>query len=188
PGWAAESSSSGRASTWLVLRNLTPQIDGSTLRTLCMQHGPLTTFHLNLPHGNALVKYSSLEEAGKAQKSLHMCVLGNTTIVAEFASEEEISRYFAQGQASASPVSSWQQPRSGVGSGPHGFPRGSAPGSTSGTGTSVASSGSSGAPALWGLPQYPSGGLWGTAGGEEGRGIASPSPLLPNDLLGNESM
>lgn len=50
----------------------TLQIDGSTLRTLCMQHGPLITFHLNLPHGNAVVCYSSKEEAAKAQKSLHM--------------------------------------------------------------------------------------------------------------------
>lgn len=51
---------------------LRAQIDGSTLRTLCMQHGPLITFHLNLPHGNALVRYSSKEEVMKAQKSLHM--------------------------------------------------------------------------------------------------------------------
>jgi len=48
------------------------QMDGSTLRTLCMQHGPLITFHLNLPHGNAVVCYSSKDEAAKAQKSLHM--------------------------------------------------------------------------------------------------------------------
>ena len=48
------------------------QIDGSTLRTLCMQHGPLITFHLNLTQGNALVRYSSKDEAAKAQKSLHM--------------------------------------------------------------------------------------------------------------------
>lgn len=52
--------------------SLPAQIDGSTLRTLCMQHGPLITFHLNLPHGNALVRYSSKEEVMKAQKSLHM--------------------------------------------------------------------------------------------------------------------
>lgn len=51
-----------------------PQIDGSTLRTLCLQHGPLVTFHLNLTQGNAVVRYSSKEEAAKAQKSLHMCV------------------------------------------------------------------------------------------------------------------
>jgi len=39
-----------------------------------MQHGPLITFHLNLPHGNAVVCYSSKDEAAKAQKSLHMSV------------------------------------------------------------------------------------------------------------------
>lgn len=50
------------------------QIDGSTLRTLCLQHGPLITFHLNLTQGNAVVRYSSKEEAAKAQKSLHMYV------------------------------------------------------------------------------------------------------------------
>jgi hypothetical protein len=53
---------------------LPPQIDGSTLRTLCLQHGPLITFHLNLTQGNAVVRYSSKEEAAKAQKSLHMYV------------------------------------------------------------------------------------------------------------------
>ena len=35
------------------------------------------------------------------------CVLGNTTILAEFASEEEISRFFAQSQ-SLTPSPSWQ--------------------------------------------------------------------------------
>ncbi|KAG8557539.1 hypothetical protein GDO81_016652 [Engystomops pustulosus] len=72
PGSTWSDNSSGRITNWLVLKNLTPQIDGSTLRTLCMQHGPLITFHLNLPHGTALVRYSSKEEVVKAQKSLHM--------------------------------------------------------------------------------------------------------------------
>lgn len=95
--WSTDSSS--RTSSMLVLRNLTPQvnrrtignfafqvrrrfftecfvfqIDGSTLRTLCMQHGPLITFHLNLTQGSAVVRYSSKDEAAKAQKSLHMYV------------------------------------------------------------------------------------------------------------------
>uniref|UniRef100_A0ABI8A3Z2 UBA domain-containing protein n=2 Tax=Felis catus TaxID=9685 RepID=A0ABI8A3Z2_FELCA len=71
-GSAWSTDTSGRTSSWLVLRNLTPQIDGSTLRTLCLQHGPLVTFHLNLTQGNAVVRYSSKEEAAKAQKSLHI--------------------------------------------------------------------------------------------------------------------
>lgn len=53
------------SSSWLVLRNLTPQIDGSTLKTLCIQHGPLHNFHLYLSHGVALVRYSTGEEAAK---------------------------------------------------------------------------------------------------------------------------
>ncbi|KYO31231.1 trinucleotide repeat-containing 6A protein isoform B [Alligator mississippiensis] len=106
-GSAWSTDNSGRTSSWLVLRNLTPQIDGSTLRTLCLQHGPLITFHLNLTQGNAVVRYSSKEEAAKAQKSLHMCVLGNTTILAEFAGEEEVNRFLAQGQP-LPPTSSWQ--------------------------------------------------------------------------------
>lgn len=67
-----------------------PQIDGSTLRTLCMQHGPLQNFHLYLTHGIALCKYSSREEAQKAQTALNNCVLGNTTICAESPSENEV--------------------------------------------------------------------------------------------------
>lgn len=49
-----------------------PQIDGSTLRTICMQHGPLLTFHLNLTQGTALIRYSTKQEAAKAQTALHM--------------------------------------------------------------------------------------------------------------------
>ncbi|KAJ8791716.1 hypothetical protein J1605_020438 [Eschrichtius robustus] len=87
-----------RPSYWLVLHNLTPQIDGSTLRTICMQHGPLLTFHLNLTQGTALIRYSTKQEAAKAQTALHMCVLGNTTILAEFATDDEVSRFLAQAQ------------------------------------------------------------------------------------------
>lgn len=77
-------------STWLLLKNMTAQIDGSTLRTLCMQHGPLQQFQLYLNHGIALCKYSSREEANKAQMALNNCVLGNTTICAESPCESEV--------------------------------------------------------------------------------------------------
>ena len=53
---------SGSVSAWLLLKNLTAQIDGSTLRTLCLQHGPLTNFHplpLHLPHFHFPVDFSS---------------------------------------------------------------------------------------------------------------------------------
>ncbi|XP_078793617.1 trinucleotide repeat-containing gene 6B protein isoform X4 [Oryzias latipes] len=93
------SDGSVRDSCWLVLSNLTPQIDGSTLRTICMQHGPLLTFHLGLTQGTALIRYGSKQEASKARSALHMCVLGNTTILAEFVSEEDVARYIAHSQA-----------------------------------------------------------------------------------------
>lgn len=37
-----------------------------------MQHGPLLTFHLGLTQGSALIRYSSRQEAAKAQGALHM--------------------------------------------------------------------------------------------------------------------
>ncbi|XP_035035756.1 trinucleotide repeat-containing gene 6C protein isoform X3 [Hippoglossus stenolepis] len=193
--WSTDSST--RTSSWLVLRNLTPQIDGSTLRTLCMQHGPLITFHLNLTQGNAVVRYSSKDEAAKAQKSLHMCVLGNTTILAEFAGEEEVNRFFAQGQ-SLGVTTSWQatpgsnQTRmGGTGSGaPH--PIGHSPhwNNNNNGGGGLGSGAKTGGELLWGgVQQYSN--LWGPPSGEEGRIMGSPTPintLLPGDLLSGESM
>uniref|UniRef100_A0A8C7W472 Trinucleotide repeat-containing gene 6C protein n=1 Tax=Oncorhynchus mykiss TaxID=8022 RepID=A0A8C7W472_ONCMY len=192
--WSTDSSN--RASSWLVLRNLTPQIDGSTLRTLCMQHGPLITFHLFLTQGNAVVRYSSKEEAAKAQKSLHMCVLGNTTILAEFAGEEEVNRYFAQGQQQLPPTTSWQpnpgtnQTRMGGGGGSQQHAIGHH-WSSGGGGLGGGAKTGGGGDLLWGgVPQYSS--LWGPPSGDDSRGvIGSPNPintLLPGDLLSGESM
>ncbi|XP_073800812.1 trinucleotide repeat-containing gene 6C protein isoform X9 [Danio rerio] len=192
--WSTDSSS--RSTSWLVLRNLTPQIDGSTLRTLCMQHGPLITFHLNLTQGNAVVRYSSKEEAAKAQKSLHMCVLGNTTILAEFAGEEEVNRFFAQGQ-SLTPTTSWQanpgtnQTRLGGGGTAATHPIGHWNSSSlGGGGAGTGSGGKASNELLWGgVPQYSS--LWGPPSAEDGRVVGSPTPintLLPGDLLSGESM
>ncbi|CAH2037775.1 unnamed protein product, partial [Iphiclides podalirius] len=81
---------SWQASTWLLLKNLTAQIDGSTLKTLCVQHGPLQNFHLYLNQGLALARYSTREEAAKAQMALNNCVLSNTTIFAESPAESEV--------------------------------------------------------------------------------------------------
>ncbi|KAL4657937.1 trinucleotide repeat-containing protein 6C-like, partial [Arapaima gigas] len=204
PGWGGSSYSAGttwssessaRSSSWLVLRNLTPQIDGSTLRTLCLQHGPLITFHLSLTQGNAVVRYSSKEEAAKAQKSLHMCVLGNTTILAEFAGEEEVNRFFAQGQSLTPPATSWQpnqgnnQARPGLsGAGP-------AHSASQWNGSQAKAGGGGGNGAgsdlLWGTAPTQYSSLWGAPGGEEAGLIGSPTPmntLLPGDLLSGESM
>ncbi|KAL4239264.1 Trinucleotide repeat-containing protein 6A protein [Mactra antiquata] len=112
-GWQGSNNGSNWSgsgvSTALLLKNLTPQIDGSTLRTLCMQHGPLQYFYLNLSHFQALVKYCSTEEAVKAQKALNTCLLSNTTIVAEFVSEAEAIRFVEQQNAMPSAPSQWSQ-------------------------------------------------------------------------------
>uniref|UniRef100_A0A182JP22 UBA domain-containing protein n=1 Tax=Anopheles christyi TaxID=43041 RepID=A0A182JP22_9DIPT len=84
------SSANSWSSTWIMLKNLTAQIEGSTLRTLCLQHGPVVNFHLFLNHGIALCKYGTREEAQKAQLALNNCQLGNTTIIAEIPNESEI--------------------------------------------------------------------------------------------------
>lgn len=55
-----------------------------------MQHGPLLAFHVYLHHGIALCKYSSRDEATKAQLALNNCMLGNTTICAEIPTESDV--------------------------------------------------------------------------------------------------
>ncbi|XP_046663317.1 protein Gawky isoform X1 [Homalodisca vitripennis] len=148
----------GANTTWLLLKNLTPQIDGSTLKTLCVQHGPLQNFHLYLNHGIALAKYSTRDEANKAQGALNNCVLSNTTIFAETLGDTEVQSLLAHlGQQ---------------GGGGGGWARGGGKGDTWGTGWPPAASGGT---SLWG-PDPPA---------DPHR--ATPSSLnsfLPGDLLG----
>lgn len=128
---------------------------------------------------------------------VNRCVLGNTTILAEFASEEEISRFFAQGP-SLTPTPTWQslgtsQTRLGSMDSPHAFSnRSDLTPPWSGPGLSGTSSGDLHGTSLWGSPNY-STSLWGSLGGNDTRGLGSPSPLnafLSVDHLGagGESM
>lgn len=114
-------------------------------------------------------------------------MLGNTTILAEFAGEEEVNRFFAQGQSLGANTTSWQanpgtnQNRMGGAAQSHSIGQWS----SSGGGGKA-----SGGDLLWGgVPQYSS--LWGPPSGEDARVIGSPTPintLLPGDLLSGESM
>lgn len=127
---------------------------------------------------------------------LHRCVLGNTTILAEFASEEEISRFFAQGQ-SLTPSPGWQslgssQNRLGSIDGSHSFSNRNDLNHWNGAGLSGTSSGDLHGTSLWGSPNY-STSLWGAPSSSDTRGISSPSPInafLSVDHLGGggESM
>uniref|UniRef100_A0A672ZNS1 TNRC6 PABC binding domain-containing protein n=1 Tax=Sphaeramia orbicularis TaxID=375764 RepID=A0A672ZNS1_9TELE len=172
PAWSDGMAS--RSSCWLLLSNLTPQIDGSTLRTICMQHGPLLT----LPpcQGPGLFCY------------LHFrCVLGNTTILAEFVSEEEVARYFAHSQAGGAEGSSTggvvAETPSAQGPGLGIFSQWSTNGAGEGGSVGGVESGRSG---LWGgmTAGYPSSSLWGAPQMEERHQMDSPAALLPGDLLG----
>ncbi|XP_015177022.1 PREDICTED: trinucleotide repeat-containing gene 6C protein isoform X2 [Polistes dominula] len=172
-------SNSSWVSTWLLLRNLTPQIDGSTLKTLCMQHGPVQDFRLYLNHGIALTKYSSRDEAIKAQGALNNCVLGNTTIFAESPADSEVhtllqqlSHGGGQQQAGGSGAASWGlRPTNKAGPPPD----------TWGGSSSQ----------LWGAPPTTNS-LWSNTGIDTSdQQRATPSSLnsyLPGDLLGGESM
>uniref|UniRef100_A0A8K9XQG7 TNRC6 PABC binding domain-containing protein n=1 Tax=Oncorhynchus mykiss TaxID=8022 RepID=A0A8K9XQG7_ONCMY len=196
-GSAWSDGGTSRGSCWLVLCNLTPQIDGSTLRTICMQHGPLLTFHLGLTQGSALIRYSTPQEAAKAQSALHMCVLGNTTILAKFVSEEEVARYFAHSQAggasgSSGPVSSgWQSLHSTGGcldTTPAQGPGLSMFAQWSSNGAGVAGGVEPSRQGLWGGMGgggYPSSSsMWGSPAIEDPHQMGSPAALLPGDLLG----
>lgn len=178
-------SGNGWGSSWLLLKNLTSQIDGATLRTLCMQHGPLQNLQLYPNHGLALCKYSSREEASKAQQALNNCPLGSSNIGAECPSEADVQTYLQQLGAPAS-VGGGNSSSSIV------------PPSSSGPVTSVAQSSWRQPPRTtggdtWGSGWPPSSGSGGTGGGLwaplDGNTGGTPSNLnsfLPESLLGTE--
>ncbi|KAG8224851.1 hypothetical protein J437_LFUL005454 [Ladona fulva] len=193
-------------STWLLLRNLTPQIDGSTLKTLCVQHGPLQSFHLYLNHELALAKYSTREEAAKAQGALNNCVLGNTTIFAESPAESEVHTLLQhlghgaqQQQAQGGSSTAWGI--RGAGAAPPVVAQNSqahfapvVPNSQAGQPPSKQAAdawGGGGGSQLW--PSTPASSLWGAPplDGSNDQHRATPSSLqsyLPGDLLGGEPM
>ncbi|XP_052238643.1 protein Gawky-like [Dreissena polymorpha] len=174
-----------QVSTVLCLQNILPSTDGATLRTLCMQHGPLQHFYLNLSRGEAIVKYRSMEEASKAQKALNNCLLGNTTILANFLSDTEAQQYIEMQQSGLSGgpgASQWSQgggqqhPRSNLGS--IGGGRGGNMGMGGWGGSMNPAFSMSGGSGMWGnsVPRSMNsgGGLWG-AMDDNG----------PHNLLGN---
>lgn len=62
---ASSSGGSNEGPLCLVLKNLTPQIDPSTLKTLCMQHGALTQFDVFPNHSTAVAVYRNGRDAVK---------------------------------------------------------------------------------------------------------------------------
>lgn len=150
-----------------------------------MQHGPLQMFHLFQSGGVALVRYSTREEASKAQSALNNCVLGNTTMLADIPSDSEIQQYLqvSSGQANNAAWSSSQN-----GSGSNSFHvSGSSAFSGSSTGTGYNSNWNGNASQLW---SFSNSSLWGSTQPSNDHD-ASTNPInsyLPGDLLGGEPM
>ena len=151
-----------------------------------MQHGPLKEFYLNLNAGQALVRYSAKEEAMKAQKSLNTCVLGNTTILAEFVSESEGAHLFEQLNPQQGPPPAPPGPMPSPMSGSlsnlwsHTAPQHNAPPQFS-----YQRSSSHYAPAGFGGS---GGGMWGSGGALWGAPSLDDHHLLQGDLLGGQHM
>jgi len=184
---------------WLLLKNLTPQIDGSTLKTLCMQHtqhGPLKAFHIFLNQGLALVHYSTGREAMKAQKALNGCQLNNTTIHAQSIGDQDAENFLQNAS---------RQPQGGA---PGSIGSGSAP-SRGATPSSIATSAVTSG--IGSLKTTMAADMWGSAGGvgsgggslfgggsggggtwgmpqhdllDQQRTTPALQSFLPNDLLG----
>ncbi|XP_062546138.1 protein Gawky-like isoform X2 [Armigeres subalbatus] len=172
-GW--NSGSATWSSTWILLKNLSPQIDGPTLRTLCIQHGPLLAFHLYLNHGIALCKYSTREEANKAQMALNNCMLGSTTICAETPTEGDVQNILQH---------------LGPPSGSNGLTGGQSGGQNWRLGAAAQSQSVRTPADTWGSA-WPSTGagsnLWGPLDGPSDRGTpANLNSYLPESLLGTD--
>lgn len=125
------------------------------------------------------------------------CVLGNTTILAEFATEDEVSRFLAQAQpptpaaTPSAPATGWQSLETSQNQADPVGPALNLFGGSTGLGQwSSSTGGSSGADlagtSLWGPPNYSSS-LWGVPTVEDPHRMGSPAPLLPGDLLGGGS-
>lgn len=124
-------------------------------------------------------------------------MLGNTTILAEFATDEEVSRFLAQAQppppaaTPSAPAAGWQPLETGQSQADAVGPALNLFGGSAGLGQWSSGGGSSSGgdlpgASLWGPPNYSSS-LWGVPSGEDPHRMGSPAPLLPGDLLGGGS-
>jgi hypothetical protein len=81
---------------FVLIRNVTPQIDQSTLKALCAQHanGALTYYRYITQMTCVLVRYNTKEEANNALSKLNGIPLGNSTIFTQQLSESDLKFLF----------------------------------------------------------------------------------------------
>ena len=77
---------------YLLIRNVTPQIDQTILKGLCSQYanGQLTYFKYIPNKSCVIVRYNTKDETNKAHAKLNSISLGNTTINTQMISENDI--------------------------------------------------------------------------------------------------
>ncbi|ESO84209.1 hypothetical protein LOTGIDRAFT_155537 [Lottia gigantea] len=95
----------------IIIKNISQQTDGNLLRTLCLQHGSLTGFQPIPQIGCVIVSYSTKEDAMKAQRALNSLPINNSTLYADFISEEDVERLASNSTISMnlSTTSQWSQ-------------------------------------------------------------------------------
>ena len=76
---------------YLLIKNITPQIDQLALKTLCAQqaNGPLTYFRY-IANLGVIVRYNTKEEASSAHSKLNSISLGNTTLTTQYLTEQDL--------------------------------------------------------------------------------------------------
>jgi hypothetical protein len=77
---------------FILLRNVTAQIDQMTLKALCAQHASgVLTYYRYIPQMSCvIVRYNSKEEATNALGKLNSVSLSNTTIFTQALTENEL--------------------------------------------------------------------------------------------------
>lgn len=79
---------------WLLIENLSPNVNFSTLMTLVRQHGPFEFFDLYDSQGVAVCKYFSPNDALNASRGINKCLINNKIVSTQTPSEYEMNLLF----------------------------------------------------------------------------------------------
>jgi len=82
---------------FILIRNVSAQVDQTTLRALCSQHasGQLTYYRYIPQMTCVIVRYNTKEEANNAQNKLNSVSLGNTQIFTQPLNENDLKFLFS---------------------------------------------------------------------------------------------
>ncbi|XP_019849214.1 PREDICTED: trinucleotide repeat-containing gene 6B protein-like isoform X2 [Amphimedon queenslandica] len=169
--------------SFIVLRNVTPQIDETSLREVCSEYGKVLACTINSFNESVLIRYSTKEEAALAKSGLdrNPSICG-VYVNPQFASEADISSFSDQRTPSSNislssafgMSSSWLPQRL-----PHPSPQPvKKPASLWGTDSRTSSSSDSSQMSLWGTSDSSSTGLT-SLSSPWGNSVLPPTPSQP---------